>query len=719
MSATKRSGRGYVNNPFTSKTPVILQTEMTECGLACLAMVSRFHGHDVDLNSLRETYLLSMRGTSLKQIIKIAGELTLSPRALKVDLDQLHKLTLPAVLHWDLNHFVVLTRVRKDRVEIIDPGVGRRGLTFSQVSDHFTGIALELTPAADFKPVTSRIRPKLTDLWSSLIGAKRAVAQTLALSAALLGTLLIAPFLFQLVVDAALPSPGAPGGDRGLLIALALGFGGLAIMRAVVEAARGYTIVTFGAQLSRQMVGNIFRHLVRLPVRYFERRHVGDIISRMNSTQPIQEALSQSVVSVLIDGVMAGLMLVIMFLFSPLLAGIVVATTALLVIATLLIYPHLRATQEEAIYARALENSHVIESIRAATTVKLFGREAEREASWANLFTDFINADVGHQRWAVVQKFAQTLIIGVQVVCVVIVAAWGMTGESMEARGLTGGEVTGNSSPFTVGMLVAFLIYRQYFADAVIQLVTKGNEFRLLSLHLDRLADIVHTKSETNAAGYAPLDAVAGAITLDAVTFAYSPDDPNVIEDFTLRIAPGEMVTLTGPSGGGKTTLMKLMLGLYAPVKGQVTIDQRNLASIDPSVWRSRVGVVMQDDRLLSGTIADNIAFFDPELDMERVTRAANSARIHETITAIPMNYLAMIGDMGSILSGGQKQRLLLARALYQEPEVLFLDEGTANLDVETEAEIVNLIAGLDMTRIIVAHRPAFLLASDRIIQIG
>lgn len=696
-------------NPFTPKTPVILQTEMTECGLACLAMVSRFHGHDVDLNSLRDSYLLSMRGTSLKQIIKIAGELTLSPRALKVDLDQLHKLSLPAVLHWDLNHFVVLTRVDKTRVEIIDPGVGRRRLTFSQVSDHFTGIALELTPAADFTPVTSRIRPKLTDLWSSLVGARRAVAQTLALSAALLGTLLIAPFLFQLVVDAALPSPGAPGGDRGLLIALALGFGGLAIMRAVVEAARGYTIVTFGAQLSRQMVGNIFRHLVRLPVRYFERRHVGDIISRMNSTQPIQEALSQSVVSVLIDGVMAVLMLVIMFLFSPLLAGIVVATTALLVIVTLLIYPHLRATQEEAIYARALENSHVIESIRAATTVKLFGREAEREASWANLFTDFINADVGHQRWAVVQTFAQTLIIGVQVVCVVIVAAWGMTGEG----------VTGDGSSFTVGMLVAFLIYRQYFADAVIQLVTKGNEFRLLSLHLDRLADIVHAKSETNAAGYAPLDTVAGAVTLDAVTFAYAPDDPIVIEDFTLRIAAGEMVTLTGPSGGGKTTLMKLMLGLYAPVKGQVTIDGRDLASIDPSVWRSRVGVVMQDDRLLSGTIADNIAFFDPELDMERVMRAAESARIHETITAIPMNYLAMIGDMGSILSGGQKQRLLLARALYQEPDVLFLDEGTANLDVETEAEIVNLIAGLDMTRIIVAHRPAFLSASDRIIQIG
>lgn len=689
---------------FKHKLPVILQTEMTECGLACLAMVSRFHGHDVDLNSLREKYLLSMRGTSLKQIIKIAGELSLSPRALRVDLDQLHKLATPAILHWDLNHFVVLKRVRGDCVEIHDPGIGKRVLPLAKVSDHFTGVALELSPAAEFQPITDRIRPKLSDLWSSLVGAKRAVAQTLLLSLALLATILISPFLFQLIVDAVLPSPQTPDGDRSLLIALAIGFGGLAIMRAIVEAARGYTIVTFGAQLSRQMVGNIFRHLVRLPVRYFERRHVGDIISRMNSTQPIQEALSQSVVAVLIDGAMALIMLGVMILFSPLLALIVIVTSALLVLATLLIYPKLRSTQEEAIYARALENSHVIESIRASTTVKLFGREAEREASWANLFTDFINADVGHQRWQVAQTFAQTLMIGVQVVAVVVAAAWMMTQ---------------SGSTFTVGMLVAFLIYRQYFADAVVQLVTKGNEFRLLSLHLDRLADIVHAAPERAAEGYDPLGDLNGRVTLDHVTFAYSPEDPVVVKDFNLDVAPGEMVTLTGPSGGGKTTLMKLMLGLYEPIQGQVQVDGRDLTTIDPTDWRSRVGVVMQDDRLLSGTIADNIAFFDPEIDMQRVMRAASAARIHETIAAIPMNYFALIGDMGSILSGGQKQRILLARALYQQPDVLFLDEGTANLDVETESEIVALVAGLTITRIIVAHRPAFLEASDRVIRVS
>ena len=686
-----------------AKLPVILQTETTECGLACLAMIARYHGHDVDLNSLRERYLLSSRGTSLKQIIKIAGELSFSPRALRVDLDQLEKLQLPAIIHWDLNHYVVLSRIRGKTAEIVDPGVGRRTLPLSKLSDHFTGVALELTPAADFAPVADRIRPKLTDLWSKLIGAKAAIAQTLALSVALLATVLLAPFFFQLVVDAVLPGVGETG-DRRLLIALVVGFGLLAVMRAVLEAARGYTIVTFGAQLSRQMVGNIFRHLVRLPVRYFERRHVGDIISRMNSTQPIQEALSQSVVAVLIDGAMAAIMLVVMIAFSPLLALIVVVAAAILIGATLLIYPRLRATQEEAIYARALENSHVIESIRASTTVKLFGREAEREASWANLFTDYVNAEVGHQRWTVATTFAQTLVNGLQVVAVVGAAAWLMTGAD---------------STFTVGMLVAFLIYRQYFTDAVTKLVQKGIEFRLLSLHLDRLSDIVHAQVERKAGDYAPLGELDGRVSLDGVSFRYAPSDPWVVQDFDLDIAAGEMVTLTGPSGGGKTTLMKLMLGLYAPEGGSVRIDGRDLATIDPADWRARVGVVMQDDRLLSGTIADNIAFFDPEIDMQRVARAADRARIHDVISAIPMNYLAMVSDTGSTLSGGQRQRLLLARALYQEPDVLFLDEGTANLDAETESEIVELVRGMDITRIIIAHRPAFLDASDRVVRIG
>ena len=683
---------------MAAKLPVILQTEMSECGLACLAMIARYHGHDIDLNVLRRKHLVSMTGASLKSVISIADGLQLSSRPLRLDMDHLEKLQLPAMLHWDLNHYVVLKSIKGDTAEIVDPGVGLRKMKLSQLSDHFTGIAVEFTPQADFEAVQARIKPRISLLWSRLVGLKRAMTQTLVLSIILQAIVLLSPFYLQLVVDAVLPR-----GDSSLLLALAIGFGGLVILRALAEAVRGWAILVYGNQMSLQMVGNVFRHLIRLPARYFERRHVGDIISRMGSTVPIQEALTQSVPAVLIDGAMAILMLLVMFLYSPILGGIVLATVLGLILATWIIYPHLRRTQEESIYAKALENSHVIESIRAITTVKMFGREAEREAAWRNLYTDFINANVGYGKWVVARKFFETLLTGVQVVLVVWAAVSLMLNDG---------------SGFTLGMLVAFLAYRQYFTDAVVQLLEKGIEFNLLSLHLDRLSDIIFEETDADQSGEGKLDAFKGRVSLEDVSFRYSDTDPWVLTDRSLDIAAGEMVTLTGPSGGGKTTLMKLMLGLYDPVKGAVKLDGQDLRGLDRAEWRSRIGVVMQEDRLLSGTLADNISFFDPEIDMQRVYKAAMAAQIHDTIAALPMNYQLQIGDMGSVLSGGQKQRVLLARALYQDPAVLFLDEGTANLDVETEAAIVKIIRDLPITRIIVAHRPAFLDASDRIVQI-
>lgn len=680
------------------KVPVILQTEATECGLACLVMIARYHGHDVDLNVLRKRHLVSLKGASLKSIISIAANLQLGTRPLRLDLEHLDQLTLPAILHWGFNHFVVLTKTEKDKVHIIDPAIGRRTLPMNVFSDSFTGVALELTPTAEFKPLTARMKPKLSNLWSKLVGLKRAIVQTFILTVILQILLLASPFFLQLVVDGVLPS-----NDKGLLLALALGFGGLAVLRASTEAVRSWAVLVFGNQMSAQMVGNIFSHLLRLPTAYYEKRHVGDLISRMGSVQPIQYALTQTVVTVIIDGIMALFMLGIMFIYSPLLAGIVLLSVIALALFTILLYPKLRASQEDVIFKRAIENTHIIESIRASTTLKLFRREAQREAAWRNLYTDVVNANISHGSYVIWQKFFETLITGVQMIAIVYIGA----GLIIDETG------------FTIGMLFAFLAYRANFTFSATQFMQKGIEFSLLGLHLDRLSDIIYAERETAAGHEGDQTAnIKGHIKLENIWFRYADDDPWILQDLSLEFQAGEMTTITGLSGGGKTTLFKLILGLYTPTSGQIFVDGKPLNDIGLQDWRSAIGVVMQEDQLLSGTIAENISFFDAEMDMDKIIRAAQTAQVHEDISAIPMGYDSLVGDMGSVLSGGQKQRVLLARALYHNPKVLFLDEGTANLDTETEKHIVKVIKNMPISRIIIAHRPAFISAAKQVITL-
>lgn len=681
------------------KVPVILQTEASECGLACVAMIARAHGHDIDLPSLRARHLISHTGASLKSLMQIADSLDLAPRPLRLDMEHLGELPLPAILHWDFNHFVVITKVTPRHVHIIDPGLGARKISREEMSDHFTGVALALSPKANFTAQTARIRPNLSMMWSEVTGLKRAIAQIFILSVILQIAMIAAPFFLQIVVDGVLPR-----GDAALLLSVAVGFGGLMVLRALSEAARSGAILVFGNHMSAQMVGNVFAHLLRLPTPYFEKRHVGDLISRMGSTHPIQQALTQSVVAVLIDGVMAIVMLVVMFIYAPILAVIVLASVALLALLTVLIYPALRRTQESLIYAQAIENSHVIESIRGATTLKLFGREAQRETAWRNLYADIMNSNIDYGRYGILQKFCETLLTGLQLIIVVYVGATLVMGET---------------NGFSLGMLFAFLAYRAEFTRSIGQLITKGIEFSLLGLHLDRLSDIVFAKREdaANTKGLRP--DIMGQITIEDVSFRYSDTDPWVLQNVSLTIAAGDMVTFTGASGGGKTTLLKLILGLYQPTSGRILIDGVDLSNIDIRHWRQSIGVVMQDDQLLSGSILQNITLFDPEPDMDALTAATTAARIHDEIQAIPMGYDSLIGSMGSTLSGGQRQRVLLARALYHRPKLLFLDEGTANLDMQTEAAIVDIIKAMPLTRVIIAHRPAFINASNQLVTVA
>ncbi|MFV0336166.1 MAG: peptidase domain-containing ABC transporter, partial [Tropicimonas sp.] len=549
-----------------------------------------------------------------------------------------------------------------------------------------------------FQKTRARLPVKLTSLWSRIQGMGRAVVQVLALSVVFQIATFAMPFHLQLVVDEAIGRA-----DRSLLTVLALGFGALTVLHAALEALRNWVLRLLGSMMSYQVVGNIVRHLMRLPVPYFEKRHVGDIMSRIESTSAIQDALTRGMISAIVDGTMAVIAAFILFLYSPTLAVVVVVSLLMVLGLGFAFYPVTRATTEENIVAQATEQSHLIETVRAMPTIKLMGGETDREAKWRNRYAAVINSSVRVGRYEITMRFLQNVVIGVQTVLVIYLGA----------------RMILNAQGFSVGMLMAFLSFRQTFSDRALSLVGEIMQFRLLELHLERLADIVTAEPDITDQEDRPprMIDVEGGLELNDVSFRYGAASPPVLENVSLSIAPGDFLAITGPSGGGKTTLAKLLLGLNKPDDGQILLDGQLATPELWRAWRSQVGVVAQDDQLLSGSIADNIAFFDPDMEMERVVAAAAAAQVHEDIIAMPMQYLSLVGDMGSALSGGQRQRVLLARALYREPRLLLLDEGTANLDEPTERAIADLIAQLPITRIVIAHRPALIERASRRVQ--
>ena len=672
--------------PWSRRVRPVLQTELAECGLACLAMVAAHHGHKINLAGLRQQYPASMKGATLAQLMAVASSIDLAPRAVRLETDELSQLQVPAILHWDLNHFVVLEKALPGGGAIIlDPATGRRKVGPQQLGRHFTGVALELTPTPEFKPIEARPRTRLSQLWTRIIGFKRALGQILTLSLLLQLTALLIPFYLQLTIDGTIAQ-----GDTNFMLLLLIGFGTVFALNAALAALRAWVVLTVGQSISYQLGSNVVRHLLRLSVGWYERRHVGDIVSRIGSIQPIQTLLTQGVVAVLIDGVLAITTLVVMAMISPSLMMIVLVTTLAFIGVGLLLYPGLQQRTEEEIIARANEETFILESIRAIRSIKLYGHEAVRENAWRNRYADVISASYKARTYEIRMGLAEDLLSGLQLLLVVYVGALAVIAGSM-----------------TVGILIAFIAYRGSFMGSAVALVEQWQKWRLLRVHLERLSDIVGEQRENVTTPAAPRRLDPPAIRVDKISFAYARGDSPVLDGVSFNIPAGGFIAITGQSGCGKTTLMRLMLGLLPPDKGRILIDGVPLGQATLGHWRSRIGVVMQDDHLLTGTLADNICFFDPHPDRDYIETVAKAARIHADIMKMPMAYDSLVGDMGAALSGGQRQRLLLARALYRDPDVLFLDEGTANLDEATEEAIADLISGLDITRIVVAHRPA------------
>ncbi|KWV15441.1 peptidase domain-containing ABC transporter [Xanthomonas translucens] len=673
---------------------VYLQSEASECGLASLAMVASGYGCHVSLPEMRRCFPLSLKGIKLSGLIQIAQQLGFSTRALRLDMEHFGQLKLPCILHWDLNHFVVLAKVGKSKFTILDPAIGERKLSIHEVSQHFTGVALELTPAAEFKP--QKVSPTISarQLTGPINGLWNALFQIFLLSVALQVFVVLAPFYMQWVVDQALVSA-----DRDLLAVLGLGFGLALLLQVGIGLLRGWSVVYLSSRLGLQWMSNVFAHLLKLPLDFFEKRHLGDVTSRMSSVQTIQHTLTTSFVEAIIDGLMAVVTLVLMLVYSWKLALVTLLAVVLYLCIRAIAYRPVRDRTEQQLVAAAKQQSHLLESLRGMQSLKIAGEEPLRRSNYDNLLNETVNQDVKLARMSLGFNTASQLVFGIERIAVIWIGAR-----------------LALDNVFSVGMLVAYLAYKDQFAMRVSGLIDKWVEFRMLRLHGERLADIVLTPPEDDHALPEALPPAEPRIEVEGLSFRYAAGEPWVVKECSFAIEPGESVAIIGASGCGKTTLVKLLLGLLKPSEGAIRIGGHDLHKLGPRNVRAIVGAVMQDDQLFAGSIADNIGFFDPDFDLERVEAAARLAAVHEDIAAMPMGYHSLIGDMGSSLSGGQKQRVILARALYRQPKLLFLDEATSHLDVLRERLVNDAVKQLKLTKVIVAHRPETIASADRVL---
>jgi len=716
---------------YTKKrVPVVLQSEAAECGLACMTMIAQYYSDKRDLNALRQTVSVSLRGTTLKDVMRIASDLGFQTRAIKIEMEHLAQLSCPAILHWNMNHFVVLTKVKGKTLTIHDPALGERKLTYSEASKYITGIALEVTPSDTFSPKKSAPRLGLSQFFTRTTGFKRNLLTLFALSIVLQLFALASPYYMQTVVDDVLIY-----NNDALLKALAIGFALLLIIETFTSGIRKFVILSVSSRLQLQMSASVFKHLLSLPLDYFDKRHIGDVVSRFGSLASIREFLTTGLVTALLDGLMAVITLAVMILYSPKLTLVVVAIMLAYLAVRLGLLPFIKRLTTERIALAALEQSHFMESVRAILPIRVYSQEVQRHGQWQNKLVATLNKDITLGKINIGSALTNQLLFGAENLVVVYIGA------SLVMEGT-----------LSIGMLLAFMAYKARFVSALDGVVNKLIELSMLGVHFNRLSDILLTPSQqkplslktkddtfekqnvhfsnadvpnsSTSNSLAPnvltpdgastpslLDAKTRPVALKATAFSYRYSETNawVFKNLMFSVHSGEIVAITGDSGCGKSTMLKCLMGLYPVSEGNIE---------HPSSTNPVIASVLQEDTCLSGTIAQNICCFEEAPDLKKMVYVAQLACIHEEIMQMPMQYHSLVGDMGSSLSGGQKQRLLLARALYQEPDILFLDEASSHLDMENEAQINHHLKSLNMTRIIVAHRPQSIAMADKVYRL-
>ncbi len=681
----------------SSKLPTFLQSEVAECGITCLAMIAFYHGYKVNMLAMRQRYPVGTQGITVKHILKIADDIGLSGRVLKLELGQLSKLKGPAILHWNFNHFVTLASVSRTGIVIHDPAKGKVKLDWKQVSEAFTGIAIELTPSSTFTVADERVKMPLRTFIGNIDGLGSSLFKIFVIALILQCFLLISPYYIRIVID-----HGIPLSDSGVLVWLLAAFLAITLLTTFSNIIRSASILYLDKNLGFQVKANIQRHLLHLPLSFFESRHVGDIKSRFEAFNEVQRMISRGFIAAIVEGLLGITTLIIMYTYSPTLALISLIFLSITLMVRLYLTKKENKHLEQVLAKQAKENSHFLETIRAIMPIKCYVKESTRLSSWLNLFADTTNENIKREKISISAEISQELISKVEYLTVIFFGATLII-----------------NNAFTIGMFIAFLAYRQQFSSSTQTLVDHIFRFKLASTYLRRMSDIVmqSQEQESNSLVVAK-EQTKGHIEVRDLHFRYSPSSPWLFRGINFEINAGESVAIIGRSGLGKSTLLKLMTGLIKAEQGDYLLDGHSINMLGMRNFRSMCATVMQNDQLLNGSLIENISFFEPKPDINQVIEAAKGAAIWQEIQAMPMGLHTQVGDLGSSLSGGQKQRLLLARALYSQPIVLFLDEATSHLDAATELQVNQHLKSKRITRISVAHRQETIKAADRVIDL-
>lgn len=675
------------------KLPLIRQAAGAECALACLAMILAFYNYKIDISELRRRFFMSMRGADLSTISEIGSKLGLGSRPLRLEVDELSRLRLPAILHWEFNHFVVLKSVSKKRIVVHDPARGVLSVRLKEVAEKFTGVALELTPTQAFK----RRSPSPGLTLSGLVRFDRPIVSSLSLGIllSLVAELFVlaSPFYMQIIIDEALTK-----GDVSLIGFLTMAFAILLVFETITSVVRGLTFQYLGNLLSFDIASRVFSRLLALPANYFSNRQLGDIQHRFQGMEQVKAFFVSTAPMILIDGLLGILVLGIMSLYSYKLVLLVLAVTLVYIAWRIATFRLMRRAAGDLIVAQAETQTFLLESLRAMSTLKLMAIESRRESGWRNCNARRLNAQIRVGNLDIANlTFERLLFQGLRIAIIFMAAGMAVDNE------------------LSVGMIIAFVAYFSMYSQRIPALVQQIVAMKLLSVPLNRIADIVLERPEEigEAGGRDPT--LRGSVALQNATFRYGRAEKFILQRACFSAAVGEFVAIVGPTGEGKTTILGLLSCLIEPKGGEVLFDGRPVSNWDLSSIRRQIGVVQQDDTLLRGSIAENVALFDEAIDMPWLRECCEIACVADDINAMPMGYESLVGDMGSSFSGGQKQRILLARALYRRPKVLLLDEATSHLDTETEKAVLANLRNLAITKISVAHRATTIMAADKV----